>query len=625
MAAVDRARVSVSPFGYPQVSRGQQSIAAAMDLTMSDDEDEVNIEHSLFAHICTPAKFPNAQAFIDLTSDSEDNEDVQTLTSVIQNVSGPSRVADIDKMEHGQFAQSSRSILRVMKRQASGQPAPTRHFLEATIGGILYRAGMSLELKDGSFLRIEQVDPMPFDVRFTGRHLFRATHPHVKMYLPKQENELIWVTQKMDSVGSKHVKKICDIRFTNHRTDFDEPTAELTCRLKLTIRQQGVVIIPDQHPLTTDQTAIEYLNFRESDAGFGKTSIQLRDEWRGQGRTTFFGEGQASADEMHNDRDVIDLTGTVTGKAQAYTFGDAYCGGGGMSCGARQAGLDIRWAVDNSDHAVDTYQRNFDGVEIEHADFFSFLTNDPNWTRVDICHCSPPCQTFSPAHTVQCAKDDANSACIFSAGSLCRSAKPRVLTMEETAGLPERWAEIFHRVLLDLVEIGYSLRWSVLRCDDYGVPQERKRLVVIAAGPGETLPHFPQPTHGLISAPGLLPRTTIWSAIADIPDDTRNHDVEKALHRWRLAHRAPFDGHRPAKTITCGGGEYNYHPTGLRPFTDREMACLQTFPMEFEFSDSNVRKQIGNAVPPFLAKAVYTEVAQSLRESDAKEASGVWH
>jgi DNA (cytosine-5)-methyltransferase 1 len=54
--------------------------------------------------------------------------------------------------------------------------------------------------------------------------------------------------------------------------------------------------------------------------------------------------------------------------------------------------------------------------------------------------------------------------------------------MEETSGLPERWADVFHRVLLDMVEIGYSLRWAVLRCDDYGVPQDRKRLVVIAAG-----------------------------------------------------------------------------------------------------------------------------------------------
>ncbi|KAJ5757336.1 uncharacterized protein N7511_006030 [Penicillium nucicola] len=597
-----------------------------MDLAMSEDnENERKIESSPFARIFAQATFPSPQALIDLTSLSEDDEDVQILTSEMKDISGPSGAADADEMEPGSLIESARSSHRAMNRPASGQPISDRHLSETVIGGILYRTGMSMELKDGSFMRIEQVDPMPYDVRFTGRRLFRATHPFVMMYLPKQENELIWITQKMDSVGIKHVRRICKIRFTNHRADFDEPTPQLTCRLKLTIRQQGVVILPGQQSLTADQTAIEYLNFRESDPGFGKTSIQLRDEWRGKGKTAFFGEGRASTNDTDEDDQVIDLTATVTPKSQTYTFGDAYCGGGGVSCGAKQAGLDIKWAVDNSHHAVDTYQRNFDHVEIEHSDFFNFLTNDPDWMRVDICHCSPPCQTFSPAHTVTCSRDDANSACIFSAGSLCQSAKPRVLTMEETAGLPERWTDIFHRVLLDMVEIGYSLRWAVLRCDDYGVPQERKRLVVIAAGPGEILPHFPQPTHGLISAPGLLPRATIWSAISAIPDDAPDHDVDKALCRWALAHRAPFNGHQPAKTITCGGGEYNYHPTGLRPFTAREMACLQTFPMEFEFSESNVRKQIGNAVPPLLAKAIYTEIAHSLREADAQEANGVWH
>jgi DNA (cytosine-5)-methyltransferase 1 len=430
---------------------------------------------------------PKHEVFIDLTSDSEDDEDVKSLTSEMQSISGPSGSAAIDEMVLGQFAQSSPAFPRAMDQQAPRQAVRASPFLpQWCINGVKYQAGMSVKLNDGSFLRIQQIDPIGHDVLFTGRRLFRATHSEVKMYLPKQENELIWVTQLMESVGIHQIKQICDIRFTNRRTDFAAPPPQLTCRLKLTIRQQGIIILPGQHPLTADQTAIEYLNYHESDKGFGMTSIELRDEWRGRGRTAFFGEGRtspSSAQDMdHKADDVIDLTGIVTGESQTYTFGDAYCGGGGVSCGAKQAGLDIKWAVDSCRHVVDTYQRNFEGVEIEHAQFFDFLTNDPDWMRVDICHCSPPCQTFSPAHTVNCNRDDDNSACIFSAGSLCRTAKPRILTMEETSGLPERWADVFHRVLLDMVEIGYSLRWAVLRCDDYGVPQDRKRLVVIAAG-----------------------------------------------------------------------------------------------------------------------------------------------
>ncbi|KAJ6076967.1 hypothetical protein N7499_008948 [Penicillium canescens] len=611
MASLDRSRISVSPFGYPTVSRGTQSIAAVLDLTIGDDDMKVETS-SPFMPSLTRASIPKPQDIIDLTSDNEEDEDVQTLTSEMQSVSGPSGSAAVDNMELGRFVRTPRATPRTISRQASGRSVrPSPQLSETVIGGFLYRAGLSLELKDGSFLRIQQVDPLGYDVRFTGRRLFRATHPEVKMYIPKKDNELIWVTQKTDSVSIKNVKQMCDIRFTNHRTDFDVPTPQLTCRLKLTIRQQGVVLVPGQHPLTADQTAIEYLNFRESDNGLGKTPMQLRDEWRGLGRTTLFGEGQApisAAEDIDND-EVIDLTGVIAGRSRAYTFGDAYCGGGGVSCGARQAGLDIKWAVDSCRHAVDTYQRNFEGVEIEHAQFFDFLTNDPNWMRVDICHCSPPCQTFSPAHTVNCSRDDDNSACIFSAGCLCRTAKPRVLTMEETSGLPERFPDIFHRVLLDMVEIGYSLRWAVLRCDDYGVPQERKRLLVIAAGPGEILPHLPQPTHGLIASPGLLPRSSIWSAIGLIPDDAQDHDIEAGFARWELAHRADYNGYAPAKTITCGGGSTTTTPRG------RDLLLL---------ANHNVRKQIGNAVPPLFAKAIYAEIAQCLRESDTKEASGVY-
>lgn len=57
----------------------------------------------------------------------------------------------------------------------------------------------------------------------------------------------------------------------------------------------------------------------------------------------------------------------------------------------------------------------------------------------------------------------------------------------------------------------------------------------------------------------------------------------------------------------------------MRAFTGREVACLQTFPMDFQFSDVNVRKQIGNAVPPALAKAMYEQIITSLRETDARE------
>ena len=71
-----------------------------------------------------------------------------------------------------------------------------------------------------------------------------------------------------------------------------------------------------------------------------------------------------------------------------------------------------------------------------------------------------------------------------------------------------------------------------------------------------------------------------------------------------------------AKTLTCGGGVGNYHPSGLRPYTIREAACLQTLPMEHNFYMYGARKQIGNMVPPLMEKIILQEVIKSLKETD---------
>lgn len=105
--------------------------------------------------------------------------------------------------------------------------------------------------------------------------------------------------------------------------------------------------------------------------------------------------------------------------------------------------------------------------------------------------------------------------------------------------------------------------------------------------------------------------------IANIPVGAPNHDIQALPGRGDP--RAPYDGNRQAKTITCGGGVDSYHPSGLRRFTQREFASLQTFPLEFRFGPREVCKQIGNAVPPVLAKALYKEIKQSLQQTDEAE------
>lgn len=511
-----------------------------------------------------------------------------------------------------------------LPQPAAARPAPKSVVNEACVDGIVYRPGQSVELYDGSFLRITAVlEDSGGEIFFQGRRVWRTTETEDPCLL-KHPGECVWVVgeEPSEDVSLAGVKKFVQVHFTNwciHDTDPGRwadrgQRGLLYCRLKQTFHSD-------------EETSIEFLTYEEADCDHQFLPALLRQLWRGP--TTAFGEADAAplslstADcliDLVDDGEqppVIDLTAARNNR---YTFGDGFCGAGGVSCGAAKAGLAIKWAFDSDARAGASYRLNFSDALCEQSDVFMFLTNSPDFLRVDVSHGSPPCQTFSPAHTVDGPDDDANSACIFACADLIRKAKPRVHTMEETAGLLERHREVFHRVIRDFLEMGYSVRWGILNCMYYGVPQTRRRLVIVVSGPGDALPALPKPTHGLPGS-GLSPIETIQSTISRIPHGTADHDVQAALDRWTLrgCEKVPFNANQPACTITCNGGEKNYHPSGRRGFTDREFAALQTFPHSHQFGPQGVRKQIGNAVPPVLAKAIYREVIRSLRRTDQKE------
>lgn len=154
---------------------------------------------------------------------------------------------------------------------------------------------------------------------------------------------------------------------------------------------------------------------------------------------------------------------------------------------------------------------------------------------------------------------------------------------------------------------------------EYGLPQIRRRLIVIAACPGEKLPAWPAPTHGPRGS-GLKPVVTEVAAFRQLrPDRTNLHDVRTA----RRLTAAPRDGDKPfSGTITCSGPPPGiHHHSGTRDFTLRELACLQGFPLEhvFEGNKTAIRKQIGNAFAPCVVKVLLTHLRQSLERSDAAE------
>jgi DNA (cytosine-5)-methyltransferase 1 len=366
----------------------------------------------------------------------------------------------------------------------------THNVQELVVDSIVYQPSMSLKLHDNSYLRIETIRCRDGEYFLRGRHLFAMTDSRMEGYLPKVKGELVWMENAARPISLDEVASHQNIQFTNERTDWHDHD-DLVCRLKVEIRLRDQPPTRRRDPLNADESIVEYLSFKESDPGEGRASWDLRDCWRGPGETFPFGAGEVPSmqtrltcpsiiDPEDTSPPGFDLTGLDD---RAYTFGDAYCGAGGASCGARQAGLINTWASDINHHAVDTYQRNFDNTVIHHAEFFHLMTVPESELRVDIAHCSPPCQPFSPAHTIHNQKnDEQNSACVFTGSDLIKRVRPRVLTMEETNGLRERFKPEFNRIILNFIQDGYSVRWSVLECSYYGVPQYRKRLLIIAAG-----------------------------------------------------------------------------------------------------------------------------------------------
>lgn len=163
-----------------------------------------------------------------------------------------------------------------------------------------------------------------------------------------------------------------------------------------------------------------------------------------------------------------------------YKFGDAFCGGGGMSSGARSAGLANTWSFDFNIDAVTTYCKNFPGCKTYHISANEFVALPPEDLLVDVVHLSPPCQPHSPAHTIAGKDDDRNEASLFCIKECLEASRPRMVTLEQTDGILNR-QEWFRSLVMCFTDLGFSIGWKVLHGVEYGVPQTRKRLFLLAA------------------------------------------------------------------------------------------------------------------------------------------------
>ncbi len=343
---------------------------------------------------------------------------------------------------------------------------------------------------------------------------------------------------------------------------------------------------------------------------------------------------------------------------------DVFSGAGGLTLGLKRAGFSVAAAVEIEDHAFATYKTNHPEIRAIKQDIRTVQgrhLREMAGGRVDLLAGCPPCQGFSSLTNTSSKRDERNNL-VLEMGRLVEEVRPRAVMMENVPGLADRGKRLFNRFLKTLDELDYLYTWGVLQVADYGIPQNRRRLVLFA-GRGFKLA-LPEPTHHRIGAGGLPLWKTLRDVISDMESPAILDDSRKAggpqRHNWHVVRRlSPVnvarlrktrpgasraslpkslrpDCHKNADTgytnvygrmswdqlpatitggcTTLSKGRFG-HPSELRTISVREAARIQTFPDDYVFDTPYMEyacAMIGNALPCDFAETLAASVASQL-------------
>lgn len=205
---------------------------------------------------------------------------------------------------------------------------------------------------------------------------------------------------------------------------------------------------------------------------------------------------------------------------------------------------------------------------------------------------------------------------LFGCSTLIDVVRPRIVTLEQTYGIAwtSKHQDYYRALIAIFTHLNYSVRWKVVRLQDWGLAQQRRRLIMIAAAPGEPLPTFPVASHSDVD-PSLQPYTTINMALSTVRDADPLHNIYTV--KWFSPPMPPTDGNALAVTVTTSGTT-SIHPSGQRKFTTREYAALQGFPNNHVFHGTKlqIERQIGNAFAPNTVQVLYRHLEAWLLNVD---------
>ena len=355
-----------------------------------------------------------------------------------------------------------------------------------------------------------------------------------------------------------------------------------------------------------------------------------------------------------------------------------FSGAGGMDVGVLQAGFDIKACVEIDKNCCATLRENikrkkrntlvYEGDIRELSPGTILEEIELQAGQVDLLFGGPPCQAFSQIGK-QKSLEDERGLLLYQMIRYAEAIQPRAIMMEQVKGLltakdlSGKSGGVFESFVAQLEEMDYVPKWRVMLAAQYGVPQLRERVFIVATKKPNGF-KFPEPTHDkperCDSLFALLPYTTVGEAIkgirnpvrkgetSEIPDDS-HYDVTPARDRERI-HGVPegknlssqtqlpkeqicgltkkdttkflrLDRNKPSNTLR--GGEIFYHPTEDRYLTPREYMRIHGYPDDYVLRgpirgrtgtvrDLDQHRQIGNSVPPPLARAIAEKVKEVL-------------
>jgi DNA (cytosine-5)-methyltransferase 1 len=319
-----------------------------------------------------------------------------------------------------------------------------------------------------------------------------------------------------------------------------------------------------------------------------------------------------------------------------YFSADLFSGVGGLTAGMHQAGFNTKVAIELEPDAVKGYELNFPETKVIQKDIRKIKVTEIQQLLGDqplhlLAGC-PPCQGFSTIRKLNrkaSVRDDRNSL-VEEYFRMVKELKPLTIMMENVPGLKDYY--LFKDIVRRLHDLGYNPKVEVVNVKDYGVPQNRKRLIMvgsllgnleIASGKGEKrtvrseIEHLPTPdetddplqkivanhTEKVMERIKLTPKD--GGSRKDLPDDyLLECHSKKNIGFNDVYGRLRWDDYSTTITGGClnpSKGRF-LHPEQDRVITPREAALLQSFPKDYEFptdiSKSSLALLIGNALPP---------------------------